>query len=156
MSVSTRRPFHAHSSEQTLTKVPDCLVMDNFSTIKYGLIRNCESSQSFNLRYLNEEASKEFKVMVHSLSSLIGLKRAVLYVDGCISDLFDGLSSRISHQRFVYDIEHSRWMERYFGYGVLAYFVSNSRMVSSLCMLIFILHLSFVYQIRLSNRFYQL
>lgn len=121
--------------------------MDNFNTIKYGLIRNYESSQSFNLRYLNEDATNEFKVMVHSLSSLIGLKRAVLYVDGCISDLFDGISSRISHQRFVYDIEHSRWMERYFGYGVLAYLVSNSRMMFSFYMLTFIVHLLFVHQI---------
>jgi hypothetical protein len=98
--------------------------MDNFNSIKYGLIRSCESSQSLNLRYMNETSTKEFKFMIQMLSSFIGMKRAMLYIDGCISDLFDGLSSRIRNQRLVYDTEHSRWMETYFGNGVLVHFVS--------------------------------
>lgn len=68
---------------------------------------------------------KEMHNLIQALSNLFGFQKTLSFIDACISDLFDAVSSRISRQRLVCDLEHSRWMERHFGLGVMVHFVSS-------------------------------
>ena len=63
--------------------------------------------------------------MIHNIAIGLGYKQAVLFLDECIADLYEILSRRISHERVLFNLEHSRFIEKYFGLAVIAKEVSE-------------------------------
>ena len=60
------------------------------------------------------------KEMIHTVATVLGYKQTMLFLDECIADLYEIISTRISHKRALFDLEHSRCIEKHFGLAVLA------------------------------------
>jgi hypothetical protein len=85
------------------------------------------STGCYNIQYrfMRGSTVKVAYEMIHNIAIVLGYKQTVLFLDECIADLYDILSIRISHKRNLFDLEHSRFIERHCGLVVIAKEVSE-------------------------------
>lgn len=79
-----------------------------------------KGSSNIHYRYMRGTTVNIAKGMIHNVATVLGYKQTMLFLDECIADLYEIISMRVSHKRALFDLEHSRCIEKHFGLAVLA------------------------------------
>ena len=75
---------------------------------------------------LDDKTVEVAKRMVQKIAQLLGMKLSLVYVDECIADTFQAISTRLQNNyTSTHDINHFRWIQRQFGLIMIAVEVSH-------------------------------
>jgi len=102
----------------------DLFTVDNTTNTSSKLIQYpgeiSKGCSNIHYRYMSGTTVNVAKEMIHNVATVLGYKQTMLFLDECIADLYEIISTRISHKRALFDLEHSRCIEKHFGLAVLA------------------------------------
>lgn len=90
-------------------------------------------SNSPQFMYMLDDKTVEVaKRMVHKVAQLLGIKLSLLYVDDCIADTFEAISTRLQNNHTsTQDLNHFRWIQQQFGLITIAVEVRHFTIVNN-------------------------